>query len=702
LVRLDTRGPVAERYQILGRIGSGAMGQIFVARVRTTDGKAVEVALKRLKPELQKDQSFVTMFFDEARVASKLDHPNVIRMLELGELDGSLFYSMELVPGINLADILRDLTPSGQRIPIEVVADIACQLLDALEYAHEFADATGQHLAIVHRDVSPQNVLVGFDGVVKLLDFGVTKAVGQLHKTSPGMVKGKLAYMAPEQIRGEPVDRRTDLFALGVVMYEASVFRHPFFGKTDPEVITAIMRAEPPHPSAIDPKTPGAFAEILLRAIEKEVERRFADARAMRAALTAFLESRRQAPSIERIQRFMRLHFRDRIEELARARWKKDDVLLIRALEVKRVDRSKRPESDPRPPVLLAPPPLAPPPLLGSGEASSDGIAAPTIRRRSSVETGDLPTPGGAVGDRMGRYVLLQRLRSAGPAADGAPAGGRREMYRAKLEGEAFEKRYLLARLAEGATEADREAFVEGVRFASELGHAGLVPIFELAFEEDRPFAVMELVEGWSLDHLLDRVRSRKARMPVAIGCRVVADLARTIHQLHDETHPDGRPRTILHRDLCPERILVSDAGEVRIADLSSAREVGAAERRDSQPPTAYSAPERHAGSAELPESDVFSLGAILFECISSVSPFARGSPEAVRRAILEERPPPLAFDGLALPAGLVEIVARALAKRPSDRPSARALALMLEASILTMGQPVTSMEVADWARQFR
>ena len=170
---VDTSIAAEDRYEIVGRIASGGMAEIYLARMRTANGQEREVVLKRLMPELQSDQEFVQMFYDEANIASQLRHPNVVQIYELGELDGSLFISMELLRGVNLRDLLARLHGRNSDLPMPLAVRIACSALDALDYAHAFSDRTGRRLNVVHHDVSPQNVIVTYDGTVKLVDFGV-------------------------------------------------------------------------------------------------------------------------------------------------------------------------------------------------------------------------------------------------------------------------------------------------------------------------------------------------------------------------------------------------------------------------------------------------------------------------------------------------------------------------------------------------
>ncbi len=336
---VDTTVPPTERYRIIGRIATGGMAEIYLARMMSNAGVEREVVLKRLLPELQNDHEFVQMFHDEARIASQLSHPNVVQIYELGELDGSLFISMELLRGVNLRDLLARLHEEQQRMPTELATRVMCGALEALDYAHHFTDSKGRPLNVVHRDVSPQNIIVTYEGTVKLVDFGVAKAEGKLHQTRAGLVKGKFAYMSPEQINGGNVDGRSDLFALAEVFYELSLHRHPFYAETDMEVLRTILDKDAPHPTALDQKFPAALAQILLRALKKKPGDRHPDAAAMQDALEHFLLEAGTPATTIKLGRYVRELFDDRMAIEQRARESGDDDMLIESMTVGRAER---------------------------------------------------------------------------------------------------------------------------------------------------------------------------------------------------------------------------------------------------------------------------------------------------------------------------------------------------------------------------
>jgi eukaryotic-like serine/threonine-protein kinase len=290
----STLGP----YDLLAPIGVGGMARVWAARVR---GTRDVVALKMLLPELAQNVEFRKMFFDEARIASRVRHPNVCGTFQMGEQSGVLFLAMEWLDGPSLMRILRpgrEDVDACERVPIRprVAARIVADACAGLHAAHDLLDEDGRPLGVVHRDVSPHNLLITSDGSVKVTDFGVAKALGKSHMTMAGQLKGKLAYMAPEQLVGGGVDRRCDVFALGCVLYEITTGQRPFQGEHDPQVMTAIMLGRYEPPGAIMPGYPHELSIIVMRALANDAEGRYPSAEHMRQALETYL--RNSGPSV--------------------------------------------------------------------------------------------------------------------------------------------------------------------------------------------------------------------------------------------------------------------------------------------------------------------------------------------------------------------------------------------------------------------
>jgi serine/threonine protein kinase len=273
------------RYAIFDRIATGGMAAVHVARLAGEGGFARTVAVKRLHPQFALDPEFLAMFMDEARLAARIRHPNVVPTLDIVADTGELFLVMEYVEGESLAALLRRARELEARVPVEVATGVMVQALHGLHAAHEATNDLGEPLDLVHRDVSPQNVLVGTDGVVRVLDFGVAKALGKLHTTRDGQLKGKLGYLAPEQVFGLPVTRRSDVFAAAVVLWEALTGARLFAADSEGEVLRRIMDGVIALPSEHAEDVPAALDAIVMRALSREPADRFDTAQAMADAI---------------------------------------------------------------------------------------------------------------------------------------------------------------------------------------------------------------------------------------------------------------------------------------------------------------------------------------------------------------------------------------------------------------------------------
>ncbi len=275
------------RYAIFGVIAAGGMATVHFGRLMGPVGFSRTVAIKKLHAQLAQDPEFVSMFLDEARLAARVVHPNAVQTLDVVAAESELFLVLEYVQGESLSRLVRAATQAGQPIPTDVVSAIGCGMLHGLHAAHEATGSGGEPLDIVHRDVSPHNVLVGADGVPRVIDFGIAKATGRIATTRGDQVKGKLAYMAPEQLQRGGVDRRTDVFAAGIVLWEMLTRRRLFSGDSDAAVLWSVLEEPIAAPSTIVEGLPPGVDEIVLRALQRNKVERFATAQEMALALEA-------------------------------------------------------------------------------------------------------------------------------------------------------------------------------------------------------------------------------------------------------------------------------------------------------------------------------------------------------------------------------------------------------------------------------
>jgi serine/threonine-protein kinase len=315
------------RYLLLERLAIGGMAEVYLATSR--DGPAGALyAVKRILPTLAEDREFVGMFLDEARIVAHLDHPAIAPIHELGRVDDRYFIAFEYVPGQDLRALHKRLRRTGEQMPVNVAVHVAHRLADALDWAHRARDAQGRDLQVVHCDVSPANVLLAWDGSVRLIDFGIAQAAFRAHRERR-LLRGKLGYMTPEGVRGLPVDRRADVFALGTVLWEMLAGEKLFTGPSELALLERVRSAEVLPPSVRNPAVLPGLDAVVLRALAREPDDRFAWASDLRDALVPYLGQGLPSPDAAALRRLLARHFRpeivaelDRVSrvELARAR----------------------------------------------------------------------------------------------------------------------------------------------------------------------------------------------------------------------------------------------------------------------------------------------------------------------------------------------------------------------------------------------
>jgi len=280
-----------QRYHVIERIDAGGMAEVFKANASSLQGFEKLVAIKRILPDLTKNERFVRMFLDEAKVSLHLNHTNCVQVFDLGLADGTYFIVMEFVDGTNLKNIIELLKSQGKAIAPEQVAYIALEICKGLAHAHNKRDQQTNHLGIVHRDISPPNVLISAEGEVKITDFGLAKAKSQVETTDPGIVKGKFGYLSPEAAHGEEVDARTDVFAVGILMWEMLTSTRLFLGESDIETLQQVRKNAVPPISKFRNDVPPALENIIRRALESDIQTRYQTAEELARAVSAFLFS---------------------------------------------------------------------------------------------------------------------------------------------------------------------------------------------------------------------------------------------------------------------------------------------------------------------------------------------------------------------------------------------------------------------------
>jgi serine/threonine protein kinase len=286
------------KYSLFERIGRGGMAEVFKGRIQGPAGFERVFVVKRILPHLSDDATFIKMFVEEAKLSARLNHPNIVHIFELGAVDGEYFISMEYIRGHDLSETMRAIWKALGPPRPELVAYIGREACRGLGYAHGLTDENGRPLGMIHRDVSPSNVMLSYEGAVKLLDFGIAKALGdQADQSKSGTMKGKYAYMAPEQTEGDNIDHRSDIFAIGTVLHEVLTGRRLFKGQNDVQTIERVRRCDVPPPSLQNPAVPPEMDHIVLKALSRDPARRWSNAADMADALDDIVHGARFQPT---------------------------------------------------------------------------------------------------------------------------------------------------------------------------------------------------------------------------------------------------------------------------------------------------------------------------------------------------------------------------------------------------------------------
>ncbi|WP_224362865.1 serine/threonine protein kinase [Hyalangium versicolor] len=367
---------LSKSYQLIKKLASGGMAEVFLARTEGPLGFSKTLVLKRILPHLADDEQFIQMFLEEARLVAQLSHPNVVHIFDFGEFEGSYCIAMEYIDGPNLRVLSRQARNVGVELSPVLCAKMISYACEGLAYAHDLADPrTGKPLGLVHRDVSSDNILISRTGTVKVVDFGVAKVIGQNHRTKAGIIKGKLPYMPPEQIRGRPLDRRVDVYALGVVLYELLAHKRPYDATGEVAIMNAILYEQMKPLQERRPDIPEALARITERCLAKEREDRYPSCRHLRMDLERFIHSTGEPVGTD---------------ELA--------SLVTRVLEPEKEDSARTgPASNktPPPPVRSSPPPASGPrrvktptssPNVAARAVGTGGAASPELRPEPALE----------------------------------------------------------------------------------------------------------------------------------------------------------------------------------------------------------------------------------------------------------------------------------------------------------------------------
>lgn len=397
------------KYYLLDRISVGGMAEVFKAKAFGVEGFERLIAVKRILPSIAEDEEFITMFIDEAKIAVQLQHANIAQIFDLGKVGESYFIALEYVQGKDMRSIVDRLRKSKLAFPISMAVYCTMKVCEGLDYAHNKKDPAGRELNLVHRDVSPQNILISYDGEVKIIDFGIAKAAGKAGKTQAGILKGKFGYMSPEQVRGLPLDRRSDIFAVGICLWESLTGERLFVGESDFSTLEKVRNVEITPPSAYNKELPPELEEVVLRALSKEVEDRYQSAMDLHDDLQRWMYQSGSFFARKELAQFMNEMFREDIEKESEVFGGASGIL-----------RSSVPP--PNQGASLPPPP--PPPPRGAqpmdNTAPSRGNTPPPVANAAPARHN---TPPPVPGGKLGIPTPTPRPGSGGATA---PAGAPR------------------------------------------------------------------------------------------------------------------------------------------------------------------------------------------------------------------------------------------------------------------------------------
>jgi serine/threonine protein kinase len=674
------------KYHLLGPLAQGGMGALYLA-VGGDRGLERLMVIKTVLPHLA-DAEYIARFRDEAKVVVNLSHGNLIPVFDAGQASGELFLAMDFVEGRDLRAVWNRCAKKQVAFPIDVAVYIIKELCRGLAYAHSFPD-----LHLVHRDISPPNILVSYTGEVKLTDFGLASSTLKVEKTAPGIIYGKVAYMSPEQARGEKLDGRSDMYAAAIVLWELLTGRQLFPpGKDQPQDLLARAKnPEPPRPSKRAPRVPVELDEICLRALAASKEDRYADCDGMRMALQSWLAQNAPTTDGTRMSAFLQELF---AEDIQRDRVERNELLTrvrTRALTLPPTDELRLmienggPAASPDSATSHEAPVRKP----GSvGRRASDRQDDP-LDRRQAPDRRNLPTKpisadpsGRATATAQQLQVQVQIDEEAEPDLIGSEVDGRYRVLELIGEG-GMGKVYLAEHIEIGKRVALKvlhpsysrmpdlvERFRREARAASKIGHPNIVDVTDSGTTADGSvYFVMEYLEGVELGSVIER----EGALDVARALKITGQICRALAAAHREG--------IIHRDLKPENIYLitrdGTADVVKVLDFGIAKTTeaeAARERRLTSPGMAmgtpeYMSPEQAAGRPADARCDVYALGAILYEMVTGEPPYIGDNFMEIltKKATLDPRPPHLVRTELA--SQVSDLVMASMARNPSDRP---------------------------------
>jgi len=660
------------KYELTRHLASGGMGDIYLARERGLAGVSRTVVVKKLKPELATEPDQVALFIDEARIATQLAHPNIVHVYEFGVEADAYYLAMEYVDGPTLAHLCERAIRRDVDIPRQVSVHVVAEVARALDYAHNAKDPADKPLNIVHRDVSPQNVLISAHGDVKLLDFGIARSTIRLQQTQAGVLRGKFSYMSPEHIAQKPIDARSDVFSAGIVLWETTLRCRLFSGDTGMETLQMVREGHVPRPRTLDPNYPVDLEAIVMAALERDPSRRFQTAGAFASALRTVLAS---YPPVEKEQ----------IGLLVKQLFPGGEYVAPTLGSSERV-------TEPLSEISTRPARASRFAQVDSADASPDDMLTVPGHRPGSRSQGSFPgntaaqqepSPSDTIRDQSGRFAPGMILGGRYEIREFFGAGAMGETYAALDLPVAQEVALKFVHPALPEEPAMLKALRNELRLTQQVTHPNLARIYSLVESDGHIFLVTQLVRGRPLAEEIDG-RPMELERCVAVLDDLLAGLAAAHRCL------------VLHRNIKPSNVILRDGnGGAVLMDFGMARfhEVSGATRLSSHNPLrriadadaiilgtpsnaelggtpGYIAPEILKGKRAGIPADLYSLGVVLFEMLVGRPPFSANTPLELLIRHLREPLPDVAELRPDAPPVILEIANRLLAKDPTERYS--------------------------------
>ncbi|WP_181233665.1 serine/threonine-protein kinase [Enhygromyxa salina] len=676
------------KYVLLRPMARGGMGELFLAAAGETGGFEKLCVVKKVLTELEDGGGVRRRFLDEAKVVVRLNHANLVQVFDAGRVADDYYLSMELVEGKDLRGVWNRCAQLHRRIPVEFATFVVRELCRALEYVHD-----AMSLDLVHRDISPPNIMVSYHGQIKVTDFGLATHAIKQELTNPGVVFGRYSYLSPEQARGLPADRRTDIYAAGIVLWEMltgrQLFpadRHQALGAS---ALSELRNPKIKAPSSIVPGVPDGLDEVVVKALAVEREDRFQTAGEFKVALSEVLTRHHPSCDVDRVAAFMRDIFSReyRLESQDYASYSREDFSPIRAQAS--IDESETLSISDAISLASATPTPKPAPKEGrsrtqSGELNPSaivrGVAADGGTSSIPLDDGDIdelessrtftgwdggPTPtelaeaaAARVGTVVGKRYRVDRLIGVGGmgAVFAATHLALGKTYALKILHEAY-----------GRDPDIIDRFMREARAATQTGHPNIIDVLDIGtMDEGDLYFVMELLEGIDLATVIRQSGPLAMRRAVHVGRQICRALS--------AAHEAG----IIHRDLKSENVVLivkgSDPDFVKVLDFGICKHINSINPSQTSPgmvmgSPAYMAPEQAAGAAADVKSDIYALGTILFEMLTGHLPFTGRNAIAVLMKKGSDPAPSVAEDRPEVPAPLVEVVARCLDLELERRP---------------------------------